>query len=84
MQTDIVFLIFSKLKTKFHVNSFVLLQYYGKLSKCLEFEHKMIACDMHRTRWEVGDWTDDTDQMILIILSILEKNGQVCICYICN
>lgn len=33
--------------------------------------------DMHRSRWKNGDWTDDTDQMILIMISIIENNGKV-------
>ena len=35
---------------------------------------------MHRMRWEEGDWTDDSDQMILILDSILAMNGEVCVC----
>ena len=30
-------------------------------------------------RWEEGDWTDDSDQMILILDSILAMNGEVCV-----
>ena len=41
----------------------------------LEFKHKVF--DMHRGRWEVGDWTDDSDQMILIMDSICDNDGQV-------
>ncbi|KAJ6238638.1 hypothetical protein M0813_25862 [Anaeramoeba flamelloides] len=33
--------------------------------------------DGHRSRWEKGDWTDDSDQMIHIILSLIEKNGSI-------
>lgn len=32
---------------------------------------------MHRGCWETGDWTDDTDQMVLIMLSLLDKDGKV-------
>lgn len=49
-------------------------KYYGHLAE-LEYEHKVQ--DMHRARWDNGDWTDDTDQMILIMLSIIEQNGTV-------
>eukprot|EP01127_Copromyxa_protea_P009464 TRINITY_DN2241_c0_g1_i1.p1 TRINITY_DN2241_c0_g1~~TRINITY_DN2241_c0_g1_i1.p1 ORF type:complete len:156 (+),score=17.68 TRINITY_DN2241_c0_g1_i1:184-651(+) len=28
-------------------------------------------------RWIYGDWTDDTDQMILILDSIIENNGKI-------
>jgi len=31
----------------------------------------------HSQRWEEGDWTDDTDQMILILDGIVENEGQV-------
>ena len=34
---------------------------------------------MHRMRWEEGDWTADSDQMILILDSILAMNGEVCV-----
>ena len=33
--------------------------------------------DQHRVRWITGDWTDDSDQMILMIDSILENDGKV-------
>ena len=33
--------------------------------------------DFHRDRWETGDWTDDSDQMILILLSLLDNKGKV-------
>ena len=33
--------------------------------------------DMHRERFKTGDWTDDTDQMILIMQSIVEQKGKV-------
>jgi ADP-ribosylglycohydrolase len=31
----------------------------------------------HSKRWHTGDWTDDTDQMILIIDTLLETNGKL-------
>jgi len=31
----------------------------------------------HNLRWAIGDWTDDTDQMICIIDTILETGGEV-------
>jgi hypothetical protein len=46
------------------------LQYYGTVAKELEYYHKVIVCDGHRTRWKDGDWTDDSDQMILIYIFI--------------
>ena len=50
-------------------------QYYGSKKGALEFEQKVP--DFHRSRWENGDWTDDTDQMILIMQSLIEKEGNV-------
>ncbi|XP_064606280.1 uncharacterized protein LOC135471129 isoform X2 [Liolophura sinensis] len=32
--------------------------------------------DMHRMRWKVGDWTDDSDQMILIMQSTVDNRGK--------
>ncbi|XP_006814457.1 uncharacterized protein LOC100372011 [Saccoglossus kowalevskii] len=31
----------------------------------------------HQRRWKVGDWTDDSDQMILILQSLVDNSGQV-------
>ncbi len=42
---------------------------YGEYKK-LEYSQKI--GDMHRSRWKEGDWTDDSDQMILIMESLLE------------
>lgn len=33
--------------------------------------------DSHRRKWETGDWTDDSDQMILILQSLLDNKGKV-------
>lgn len=55
-------------------------QYYGdklKSKNSAGLEYDMKVMDMHRQRWEIGDWTDDSDQMLLIVDSILDKNGQV-------
>lgn len=49
-------------------------QYYGKFDD-LEYEQKVP--DFHRSRWKNGDWTDDSDQMILMMQSLTEKNGKV-------
>ena len=49
-------------------------KHYGD-KKELEFIHKVPG--LHRGGWKTGDWTDDTDQMILIMLSILDQNGEI-------
>jgi ADP-ribosylglycohydrolase len=36
--------------------------------------HQIIQ-DAHRSRWRQGDWTDDTDQFLCILDSILEQGG---------
>jgi ADP-ribosylglycohydrolase len=35
--------------------------------------YRQIIQDRHRSRWAIGDWTDDTDQMLCILDSILDK-----------
>ena len=42
-----------------------------------ELEYELKCEDYHRSRWETGDWTDDSDQMILILLTLLDNHGQV-------
>ena len=34
-----------------------------------------IIQDKHRSRWKIGDWTDDTDQFLCIIDAILESGS---------
>jgi ADP-ribosylglycohydrolase len=34
-------------------------------------DYQQIIQDKHRARWQKGDWTDDTDQMLCILDSIL-------------
>ena len=54
---------------------------FRKPKKMPHLEYKMKenihANDFHRSRWETGDWTDDSDQMILILQSLLDNNGKV-------
>ncbi|KAL3868574.1 hypothetical protein ACJMK2_041375 [Sinanodonta woodiana] len=52
----------------------VVRKHYGKLRE-LEFSHKV--SDGHRDRWDVGDWTDDSDHMILIMQSLTDMRGKV-------
>ena len=33
--------------------------------------------DSHRARFPVGDWTDDSDQMICILGSLLQHGGEL-------
>jgi ADP-ribosylglycohydrolase len=56
-------------------------RYYGQLKE-LEFEQKVP--DMHRQRWEAGDWTDDSDQMILIMRSLLEMKQMSAVDFACK
>ncbi|KXK46369.1 MAG: ADP-ribosyl-[dinitrogen reductase] glycohydrolase [Bacteroidia bacterium] len=39
-------------------------------------EYSQIVQDKHRSRWEIGDWTDDTDQFLCICNSII-KSGEI-------
>jgi ADP-ribosylglycohydrolase len=38
-------------------------------------EYSQIVQDKHRSRWEIGDWTDDTDQYLFICDSIIKSGG---------
>lgn len=31
--------------------------------------------DVHRSKFEEGDWTDDCDQLILVLRSLVQTNG---------
>ena len=42
-----------------------------------DLEYNLKSNDSHRIRWDEGDWTDDSDQMLLILITLVEKNGQV-------
>lgn len=37
--------------------------------------YKQIYQDRHRKRWEIGDWTDDTDMMLCIADEVIEDKG---------
>ncbi len=38
-------------------------------------DYKQIVQDKHRARWKKGDWTDDTDQFMCILNSIIKCRG---------
>ena len=40
--------------------------------------HDQIIQDFHRTAWEKGDWTDDTDMTILCMRDLVENKGTIC------
>ncbi|KAK3101241.1 hypothetical protein FSP39_002045, partial [Pinctada imbricata] len=50
---------------------------YKEVHHSLEIAHKKLVPDVHRRKWSAGDWTDETDQMILILQSILRHKGEV-------
>jgi len=37
-------------------------------------DYSQIVQDKHRSRWKIGDWTDDTDQFLCVCNSILKSN----------
>jgi ADP-ribosylglycohydrolase len=41
------------------------------------YNFEMIHNDYHRSNWKKGDWTDDTDQFLLILQMISEKNIEI-------
>jgi len=40
-------------------------------------EHGTFLRDRHRSRWDIGDYTDDTDQSILLMRNVVKHNGAV-------
>ncbi|KAK3596753.1 hypothetical protein CHS0354_038752 [Potamilus streckersoni] len=48
-------------------------KYYPKMP--LEYRYKIN--DKYRRLWEIGDWTDDSDQMFLIMQSLIQNEGEV-------
>jgi len=49
-------------------------EYYGKYAS---LSYGVFHKDFHRSRWVPGDWTADTDQMILILEGMLASGGKV-------
>lgn len=37
--------------------------------------YSQILQDVHRKRWKIGDWTDDTDMMLCIAHAVIEDKG---------
>ncbi|XP_078321020.1 adenylosuccinate lyase-like [Crassostrea virginica] len=52
-------------------------QYFGHLKSCLEFEHKSLVDNPHQNRWNEGDWSDDSDQALLILISLIDNKGEL-------
>ncbi|XP_052085314.1 ADP-ribosylarginine hydrolase Tri1-like [Mytilus californianus] len=50
---------------------------YKEVHNKLEYVHKKILPDVHRRKWVIGDWTEESDHMLLILQSILSQNGEV-------
>lgn len=50
---------------------------YGCIEKELELICKRMVTDRHRQQWEVGDWTDDTDMLIVLIRCIVANMGEI-------
>lgn len=85
----------SLLDVKLRLDSLFLSQIYGNYYEKTRFqkvyetlthpkmpnlEYDMKYKDFHRERFDTGDWTDDSDQMILILLSLVENSGKVRLC----
>eukprot|EP00761_Pharyngomonas_kirbyi_P000999 gb/GECH01001000.1/.p1 GENE.gb/GECH01001000.1/~~gb/GECH01001000.1/.p1 ORF type:complete len:351 (+),score=83.98 gb/GECH01001000.1/:1-1053(+) len=49
-------------------------QLFGK-PKVIEFPIPNHKKNAHNRRWKTGDWTDDTDQLLLIMLSMIKRNS---------
>ncbi|GFO15635.1 adpribosylglycohydrolase superfamily protein [Plakobranchus ocellatus] len=50
---------------------------YGSVSKELELAHKKLLDDAIRRKWEVSDWTEESDMMLIIIESLLYTRGKI-------
>lgn len=59
------------LTTEF-MNKDEVIKTYG-LIKASEYNFDIIKNDFHRSIWKKGDWTDDTDQFLLIMQCIIEN-----------
>ena len=52
-------------------------QHYREVYERLEFVHKKVFPDAHRRRWKQADWTDESDQLILILQSLIHNSAMV-------
>ncbi|KAK6175936.1 hypothetical protein SNE40_014310 [Patella caerulea] len=50
---------------------------YGAVCSKLELVHKKMIDDSHRRKWELNDWTEESDHMILLLQSLVENNGEI-------
>lgn len=48
-----------------------------KYGKNPNLQYNIFVRDFHRARWDEGDWTDDSDQMLLILDGIFAHSGLV-------
>ncbi|XP_059151119.1 uncharacterized protein YegU-like [Physella acuta] len=53
------------------------LKVYGAVSKELELVHKKLLNDSTRRKWAIGDWTEESDMMLIILESLLYCKGQI-------
>eukprot|EP00455_Lapot_gusevi_P057464 TRINITY_DN9803_c0_g1_i2.p1 TRINITY_DN9803_c0_g1~~TRINITY_DN9803_c0_g1_i2.p1 ORF type:complete len:391 (-),score=44.94 TRINITY_DN9803_c0_g1_i2:29-1201(-) len=49
---------------------------YGEKFRSKTFDFADFFKDRHRVRWLHGDWTDDTDQTLLLLRSMVRSNGE--------
>lgn len=52
-------------------------KYYGEKIRNKTLTYSDIVQDYHRTAFKIGDWTDDTDQMILVTRELIEQKGEI-------
>ncbi|GAB1599439.1 uncharacterized protein LOC115215915 [Argonauta hians] len=50
---------------------------YSCVSDELELVCKRMVEDRHREQWKAGDWTDDTDMLIVLMKCLAENMGQI-------
>lgn len=52
-------------------------KHYREVYERLEFVHKKVFPDAHRRRWKQADWTDESDQLILILQSLIHNSAMI-------